>query len=236
MKNHQKFLIIISVKITILIILTFLFSHFNLDVSLQQKFYRDNTWYLANTQPWLWFYEYGIYPSIIMTAVFLVFLLGSISIRRFVPYRRYALLVVLTLIIGPGLLINGIFKDWWGRPRPRQLQQFGGKWEFREVWQQGIPGKGKSFPCGHCSMGFHFVVVYYIFRNRKRIIGYGALGGSLIYGTLIGIGRMAQGGHFASDVLWSAGLTYLTATILYHIILKIPQKETVIKEKSMAPS
>lgn len=225
MKIKQKYLLIVLLEIITLIILTLLISYFNLDLRLQQKFYLNNSWYRAENQPWLWLYEYGTYPSIILTAISLIFLLGSITIQRFVPHRRYALLVILTLIIGPGLLINVIFKDHWGRPRPRQLQQFGGKWEFKEVWQRGIPGKGKSFPCGHCAMGFHFIVVYYIFRKRNKIISYGALGFSFVYGTLIGIARMVQGAHFASDVLWSAGFTILTATLLYYAILKIPQME-----------
>jgi membrane-associated PAP2 superfamily phosphatase len=39
----------------------------------------------------------------------------------------------------------------------------------------------------------------------------------LAYGTVMGIGRMVQGGHFATDVLWAWGLTYLTGLILAYI-------------------
>lgn len=226
MDSKQKYFLIVFLVIIILIILTLIISHFNLDIRLQQLFYHDNSWYLAKTQPWLWFYKYGTYPGIILGIISIVYLLFSLFIKKFIPYRRYALLVILTLIIGPGLLVNATFKDRWGRPRPRDLQQFGGKCEFQEVWQPGIPGKGKSFPSGHASMGFHFIVVYYLLEKRNRVIRYSALGGSVIYGSLIGVARMAQGGHFASDVIWAAGFTYLTAFILFYFVLKIPQKGT----------
>jgi hypothetical protein len=98
--------------------------------------------------------------------------------------------------------------------------------EFREIWEPGTPGRGKSFPCGHCSMGFYFIVLYYFYKHRNRKIAYSILGFSLIYGTLIGISRMVQGGHFASDVLWAGGFTFLTAQLLYYGILKIPKFES----------
>jgi len=120
--------------------------------------------------------------------------------------------------------VNTIFKDYWGRPRPRQVQEFGGRWEFKQVWQPGTPGKGKSFPCGHCSMGFFFIVLYYSFKQKHKILACASLVFSLTFGTFIGFARISQGGHFLSDVLWSCGLTYITTTILYYFILKIPDK------------
>ncbi|MDP2174105.1 MAG: hypothetical protein Q8J62_10060, partial [Candidatus Cloacimonadaceae bacterium] len=38
---------------------------------------------------------------------------------------------------------------------------------------------------------------------------------AMIYGTLIGFVRIAQGGHFASDVIWSGALIYLCSYILF---------------------
>ena len=34
------------------------------------------------------------------------------------PYRRQALYVLLVIALGPGLVVNLIVKDHWGRPRP----------------------------------------------------------------------------------------------------------------------
>jgi membrane-associated PAP2 superfamily phosphatase len=40
------------------------------------------------------------------------------------------------------------------------------------------------------------------------------LWGGLVYGCIMGMARIIQGGHFLSDVLWSAGFVYLTALVL----------------------
>jgi len=32
----------------------------------------------------------------------------------------------------------------------------------------------------------------------------------VLYGVLMGIARMGQGAHFASDVAWAGGITYFT--------------------------
>ncbi|HBH49073.1 MAG TPA: PAP2 family protein, partial [Bacteroidales bacterium] len=41
--------------------------------------------------------------------------------------RRWALMMILTIVLGPGLLVNATFKDNWGRPRPNEIVEFGGK-------------------------------------------------------------------------------------------------------------
>ena len=39
---------------------------------------------------------------------------------------RAAVFLVLSLLLGPGLLVNVILKDNWGRPRPGSVVEFGG--------------------------------------------------------------------------------------------------------------
>ena len=41
----------------------------------------------------------------------------------------------------------------------------------------------------------------------------------------MGVARMAAGGHFLSDVLWSAVLTWSTLLFLYWPIMRIPWRE-----------
>ena len=38
------------------------------------------------------------------------------------------------------------------------------------------------------------------------------------YGILMGVARMAQGGHFPSDVLWAWGMVYLVGVALYYLL------------------
>ncbi len=132
-------------------------------------------------------------------------------------WRRPAAVIVITLLLGPGLLVNALGKGYWGRPRPRDVVQFNGAEPFHRICQPGTPGQGKSFPCGHASVGFVLVVFYFLDANRKRRWTW--MGVGLGYGALMGVARMAQGGHFASDVIWAGGLTYLSAAVAHHVLL-----------------
>ena len=53
-------------------------------------------------------------------------------------------------------------------------------------------------------------------RREGRGAVYLWLGVALGLGLALGITRMAQGGHFPSDVLWSAGVCYFVAAGLYY--------------------
>ncbi len=60
--------------------------------------------------------------------------------------------LILSVVIGPGLIINAVFKDHWDRPRPRDVVEFGGMLQCTPAPLRGE--SGESFPCGHCSVGF----------------------------------------------------------------------------------
>jgi len=224
---NKKYVILLA-EFLILIIITMLISHFDLDIKIQRLFYRADSvsvWFQKENPFWRFGYHYGTLPAIVLAFAAVLGLLLSWIKPKLKSWRRYFLLIIFTLIIGPGLLVNAIFKDHWGRPRPRQIQEFSGRWEFKEVWQPGTPGKGKSFPCGHCSMGFFFITLYYCFKRKNKLLAYSSFAFSIALGMFIGFARITQGGHFLSDVLWSWGLTYVTATILFYFVLKIPVHE-----------
>ena len=61
------------------------------------------------------------------------------------------------LVIGPGVIVNGVFKPYWGRPRPHSTIPFGGEQEFLPVFQKGCDQDNASFPCGHASMSFYLM-------------------------------------------------------------------------------
>jgi lipid A 4'-phosphatase len=120
------------------------------------------------------------------------------------------LFLALMLALGPGLLINGIFKPLWNRPRPYNTVPFGGENEFLPVLSIGGRPANFSFPSGHASMGFYLMApAFVLYRRRPRWAACFLLIG-LAAGTLMGLTRIVAGSHFASDVLWSAGVVYFT--------------------------
>jgi hypothetical protein len=106
-----------------------------------------------------------------------------------------------------------VFKQYWGRPRPDQTIEFGGQWNYRHILPPGTPGKGASFPCGHCTMGFVFLSMA-AFHRRNKLLAYGGVGAGIVLGTLLSAARVVQGAHFLSDTLWSLGFITMTATAL----------------------
>jgi membrane-associated PAP2 superfamily phosphatase len=122
------------------------------------------------------------------------------------------------LAVGPGLLVNASLKEHYGRPRPRQVTEFGGSKQFHPLGEPTWDGQGKSFPSGHASMGFFWFAPAIYFWPRCRRAARGLVGLALIHGGLIGFARMAQGAHWPSDVLWSAGIVYLSAWLLYRML------------------
>jgi membrane-associated phospholipid phosphatase len=135
--------------------------------------------------------------------------LGSWIKPAWEKWRLPAAVILVALLLGPGLLVNVLGKGYWGRPRPRDVASLGGTEPFQRLTQPGLPGRGKSFPSGHPSVGYIFCVLFFLDPKRGRRWAW--LGTGLAYGTLLGAARVLQGAHFASDVLWSGGLTYLSA-------------------------
>jgi lipid A 4'-phosphatase len=114
---------------------------------------------------------------------------------------RLSLLVLAIFTLGPGLLVNGILKMFWGRPRPRMLVEFGGKHDFMAWWDPtGTCIKNCSFVSGEASSAFAMLALAALVPAPLR---YAAIGAALLYGVLIGFMRIAVGAHFLSDVLFA---------------------------------
>lgn len=156
-------------------------------------------------------YDYAFPFTVVagMTA-FLVFLLSHFHAytRRF---RRRALYILLVIALGPGVVVNLVFKDHWGRPRPVHIVEFGGKYQYVPPMKLGDTPE-KSFVCGHCSVGYGFFVLYFLSQNHKLF--YFLL--TLVLAWTMGFTRMTSGGHFVSDILWSGYLVFLVAFALYY--------------------
>ncbi len=163
-------------------------------------------------------YKKGTWPAIAVGVVAAVVAAVGWSARIWREPRRLALFLLLALAIGPGLLVNAVAKDHWGRPRPRELAQFGGTQAYIAPGMIDSESDGKAFPCGHSSVGFAlgFALCCWWWR-RRRALAIAALAGGIAYGLALGIARMSVGAHFLSDVLWSAYLPGLVALLLWRV-------------------
>jgi membrane-associated PAP2 superfamily phosphatase len=192
----------------ILLVLSLPFIFTDLDLIISGWFYQQG-WIYGEAPLWFALYRYGTLPGLLLGVGGLIIFSGSWIRPAWQPQRRAAAVVLLTLLLGPGLLVNVLGKGYMGRPRPRDVSTLGGTETFLRLGTPGTPGRGKSFPSGHPSVGYLICVLFFLDpHSRRRWVW---LGTGLGYGTLMGAARVIQGAHFTSDVLWSGGLTYLSA-------------------------
>lgn len=209
-------------------VITILAAFTDLDLWLQRPLHDAETgWRFAKNPAIRFLYLYGTWPALIAGFGGLLVAILSRWIPALRSHARLGLFLAGVLALGPGLAINGILKEAFGRPRPRSMVEFGGQREFHRLGDIPPEPLGKSFPSGHASMGFFWLAlsVYGRRTGERRLIHWG-LGLGLVHGSAMAFGRMAQGGHFFSDVTWAAGIVYLSAALLARSMLPEPRSQT----------
>jgi len=207
-----------SIILLLMGIVTLVFRLIDADIALQRYFYSPEKGWLLQYRPfWDFMYRFGIFPGYFLAFAGLIMITLSYWNVKYIQYRNASMVLIFTMIIGPGVLVNLVLKDHTGRPRPREITEFGGAEKFVCVCEKGATNEGKSFPCGHCSMGFYLAIPFLFLRNRKKILAYTVLAVGVGYGIIIGIARMMAGGHFASDVLWAGLIVWLVALFGYSL-------------------
>lgn len=133
---------------------------------------------------------------------------------------RIWLFLLLLFALGPGLLVNGVLKRYWGRARPTDVLEFGGERLFTppHLWSDQCAANC-SFTSGEMAgavvLMIAIVVILWHWRDRVlqptyRLIGITAFAIPLLTGAQ----RIASGRHFLSDVMFSALFVLLIAAVL----------------------
>ncbi|MEN6449872.1 MAG: phosphatase PAP2 family protein [Thermoguttaceae bacterium] len=194
----------------------------DLDLALVRLFFSGDAtsrhmevrWPLIEAQPWRALYNWGVYPAFVLGGGGAAVWLASFLWPRFERWRDPGLFFALLLLIGPGIFLNCLCKPYFSRPRPRDTTYFGGKQPYVFVGQRGPAEDDRSFTSGHAAMGFYLMAPAFVLYRRRPWLAAAFLGVGLASGVVIGLARIVVGGHFPSDVLWSAGLIYFTGLAL----------------------
>lgn len=197
------------------VVLTFVPS---IDIAVSALFYSpDAGFYLRDHVFAQWLHRSVTWLTVAAVVLPLAVLLLSLipGIRWCKGRRRAATYLLLVMAIGPGLIVNAALKNHWDRARPRQIEQFGGALHFTPaLLPSGQCERNCSFPSGHAALGFFFVAIGFVAsRHRQRWMAGGAA-----LGTILGIVRIVQGGHFLSDIVFAYCLVFVTAWVMHALL------------------
>jgi lipid A 4'-phosphatase len=139
--------------------------------------------------------------------------------RMLIPGRA-AVLMIATLALAPGLLVNLVFKKDWGRSRPIDVAEFGGDEHFVPWWDpRGDCPDNCSFVAGEPSGAFWTLAPAAVVPPAWRAL---ATASALAFGAGVGFIRMAAGGHFFTDVVFSGVFTFLVIWVTHGLLYRWP--------------
>lgn len=155
----------------------------------------------------------------------------GVSSARFLGFTGLQHIFLITcLAIGPGLMTNVVFKDHWGRARPREIVEFGGNKVFTPALVPARQCKTNcSFVSGEASSIFMiFFAVALLLPNWTAMLTFTGIAAGIAAGSV----RVAQGGHFLSDVVFAGVLMAFTAVMIHHFFKSIAPEFCASPEKS----
>ena len=161
-------------------------------------------------------------PLVIIAAILPA--VAAVVMKIFRPMRpplmssRAALFLIISLVLGPGLLVNAVLKESWARPRPGMVTQFGGEYTFMPWWDpRGTCDSNCSFVSGETSSAVWMTAPAMLAPAPWRYV---ALGAATLYGLSVASIRMLAGGHFLSDVIFAAIFTGLVIWTVHGFLFR----------------
>ena len=199
-------------------ILSLLFIFFpQIDIYVANLFYDGKSFPMNGTLMEEFFYQ-SVKPIILTLALssIFIFIYNFISKKNILNITAKVILyLLLVLAIAPGLIVNSGLKDNWGRARPAQTVDFGGKKEFTPAFIISDQD-GYSFSSGHTAAAFS-LIGFALLAKRRRAVWMSL---AISYGVAVSIARMAAGGHFLSDVVTSFFIVWIATHIFYRVVFK----------------
>jgi lipid A 4'-phosphatase len=165
--------------------------------------------------------------AVLLTIACLACLLGSIVLKLILPARRMLIpgraiiFLALSFALGPGLLVNGILKEQWSRPRPAEVVAFGGDKTFMPWWDpRGACDQNCSFVSGETSTAAWTFAPAILIPGP---LGTVAIGAAAVYTLGMATMRLIVGGHFFTDLAFAVLFTALLIWAMHALIYRWPR-------------
>lgn len=214
LKHRWQPIIIATIVIAIITIVTRLF---NLDLLISGLFYVPNEGFPLKDNLFVRFFYRSVNVSVILSILFVLGFAVIALIKK--PLRKHNLWVaafVISMVVGPGLIVNTLFKENFGRPRPVQSIDFGGKYQHKAVLEANWGNDGKSFPSGHAAVPLSFLVFAFFAGRRGKVkLAKRLTVGIVAWYLFVCYARVAAGGHHFTDVAWGGYFSFVCAWLSY---------------------
>lgn len=180
-----------------------------IDLVVSSWFYRPGAGFPLGNTTWAQLFYVGS-PLLVRAWIVILSAMAIASLwQRFRGLRRPALFLLAVIAVGPGLMVT-VLKDHWDRARPSQIVEFGGDRHFTPAWVISDQCDDNcSFVSGHASGAFSLMALAWVAKRRRFWLMAGTL-----WGAHMGLVRIAQGGHFLSDVVFAGFIVYFSAALL----------------------
>lgn len=213
-----------AIAALILVVMSAFFLLFqNVDIALSRLAFDPETQRFMAHEPVLQrLRALGLWvPKLIVAA-----LVVSLLVKLLLPHLtslippQVSLFFLSTLILGPGLLVNGILKAHSGRPRPRQTDLFGGDLPFMPPWSWSDHcARNCSFVSGEASSSFFVLAIVFVVPRAFRAFALCLL---VPYVLAISYNRVLFGGHYVSDIVIAWPLNFLMMLAIYRYVIASP--------------
>jgi lipid A 4'-phosphatase len=213
----------LAIVLAIAVVAGVLFAVYaRLDIAISALFYQHRmNLFVVNAQPWVMDSRSAarwIIALIVAPACLAIIRKVIMPKRRMLIGARAAVFLVITMALGPGLLTNLILKDHWGRARPIDITELGGTFRFTAWWDpRGDCPTNCSFVAGEPSGAFWTLAPAALAPPQWRLLAYG---GALVFGSAIGLLRIAGGGHFFSDVVFAGIFTFMLIWLTHGLLFR----------------
>ncbi len=193
-----------------------------IDLWFSGLFYSESAGFYLRDAWWVRLHYEMVHPlaGVIILGLLDGLVYNLVRRRAVGPFSTRAILCLLTVLaLGPGLVVNVVFKSEWGRARPRDIVEFGGERTFTPAFVISDQcERNCSFPSGHSSIPFALSAFAFVLQRRRQLI----YAGAAAFGGLVGLGRIAQGAHFLSDVIFSGIFVFVIAYLLARYAFRLP--------------
>ncbi len=163
--------------------------------------------------------------GLVVPYMIILFLITFYIITYNKNWRNYlSIAVSIILLYFFTNVIVDVMKIEWGRVRYNDLSS---ESEFT-AWYiiNGPDPENDSFPSGHTASAFTFLPLIILITNKKISNKFKIMlvFSVLSFGLYVAIGRVVIGKHYASDVLFSAGICSILTIVFYKLFNKLDLK------------